>query len=151
MLGELEESEIDHLLQSEVVGRIGCHAEGATYVVPVTFVYAGGAIYGHTHDGMKVRLMRANPEVCFEVDRMDNMAHWQSVICWGVYEELHGADAATGLELLLKRLLPLVISETSAPSHGLARPGGRPVDMAARQPIVYRITITRKTGRFEKR
>lgn len=152
MLGELDEQQIDHLLHSELVGRIGCHADGRTYVVPVTYVYAGGAIYGHTHDGLKVRLMRANPQVCFEVDRMENMANWQSVIAWGTFQELQGEEASRGVELLLGRLLPLIISESSMPTQGTrSATTGRPVDISGRTGIVYRINLTEKTGRFEKR
>ena len=85
MLGVLSDEQVERLLGSEVVGRIGCHAEGRTYVVPVTYVYDGSAIYGHTGDGMKMRMMRKNP------------------------------------------------------------------DVAGRHPVVYRIIVREKTGRFEKR
>jgi nitroimidazol reductase NimA-like FMN-containing flavoprotein (pyridoxamine 5'-phosphate oxidase superfamily) len=75
MLGTLTDAQIDRLLHTESVGRIGCHAGGRPYVVPVTYVYDGSAIYGHTGDGMKVRMMRENPAVCFEVDRMESLAN----------------------------------------------------------------------------
>ena len=32
--------------------------------------------------------MRANPFVCFEVEDIDDLANWHSVIAWGVFEEL---------------------------------------------------------------
>ena len=69
MLGELTSDQIEHLLHSEVVGRIGCHAAGRTYVVPVNYAYDGEFLYGHAADGMKLQMMRENPELCFEVDR----------------------------------------------------------------------------------
>ncbi len=37
---------------------------------------------------MKLALMRKNPSVCFEVDDMQNMANWKSVIVQGKFEEL---------------------------------------------------------------
>jgi nitroimidazol reductase NimA-like FMN-containing flavoprotein (pyridoxamine 5'-phosphate oxidase superfamily) len=151
MLGNLSEGQIYRLLRTETVGRIACHAEDRTYVVPVTFVYDGSAIYGHTGDGMKVRMMRLNPEVCFEVDRMENLANWQSVIAWGRFEELRGTSAAHAMGLLMDRLLPLLASETAAPSYGLDPSAVHRADVAGRSPVVYRISITEKTGRFEKR
>jgi hypothetical protein len=36
MLGSFASAEIEDLLRTEVVARLGCHAEGRTYVVPVT-------------------------------------------------------------------------------------------------------------------
>ncbi len=153
MFGELDDPQIDALLLSQVVGRIACHGEGQTYVVPVTYVYAGGAILGHTYEGLKVRIMRANPDVCFEVDRMETMANWQSAIVWGTYEELVGDEASQAMEVFLRRLMPFVISETAMPRHqqDTAAPTGASVDVSSRRGIVYRINITRKTGRFEKR
>src|SRR5207249_11652316 len=90
-IGELDSNQIDHLLQTEVVGRLGCHADGKTYIVPITYVYDGGYVYGHTIEGTKTRMMRANPEVCFEVDHIDDLTNWQSVIAWGSFEELYDA------------------------------------------------------------
>jgi len=37
--------------------------------------------------------MRKNPEVCFQLDVIENLASWRSVICWGTFEEL--TDFAT--------------------------------------------------------
>lgn len=151
MLGSLNNEQIDRLLSAEVVGRVACHAEGRTYVVPVTYAYDGSTIYGHTGEGMKVRMMRQNPDVCFEVDRMENMANWQSVIAWGRFEELHGTAAAHAMGLLMDRLLPLISSDTAAPTHGLDPSDVHRADVAGRHAVVYRIVIREKSGRFEKR
>ncbi len=151
MLGELNQPQIDQLLRAEAIGRIGCHAEGRTYVVPVTYVYDGQAIYGHTGEGLKLRMMRANPEVCFEVEQVDNMANWQSAIVWGTFEELHGAEQERAMALLLTRLLPLMASESSQPSHGLSSTGADRTSTRDGPAIMYRIRISACTGRFEKR
>jgi uncharacterized protein len=147
MLGELTEAEIEALLRSEVVARIGCHADGRTYVVPITYVYDDDAIIGHSRDGMKIELMRRNPAVCVEVDRVEDLGNWRSVIVWGRYEELSGAAAVEALEKLVTRLEPLATGETSAPPHGLAAVHAD----AASGLVVYRIEIDEKTGRFERR
>ena len=93
MLGELAPIEVDELLYANVIARIGCHAFGKTYVVPITYLYDGNAIYARTLEGMKLHMMRQNPHVCFEVDSMDGMANWKSVIASGLFQELHGAEA----------------------------------------------------------
>jgi hypothetical protein len=94
MIGELATPHIEELLKSEVMGRIGCHHAGTTYIVPTSYAYDGTYIYVHTHEGMKVEMMRKNPAVCFQVDNMRDMANWQSVIAWGTYEELPPAKIA---------------------------------------------------------
>ncbi|MDX1762330.1 MAG: pyridoxamine 5'-phosphate oxidase family protein, partial [Christiangramia sp.] len=88
MLGELKNNQIEYLLYCHVVGRIGCYSDNEVYVVPITYAYEDGYIYGHTREGKKIDMMRKNPNVCFEVDVVDNMSNWRSVISWGKFEEL---------------------------------------------------------------
>ena len=147
MIGELTAPQIEELLQSQLVGRIGCHHNGTTYIVPVSYAYDGAFIYVHTYEGMKIEFMRHNPDVCFEVDDLRDMGNWQSVIAWGRYEELpQGAEREQAIRALLSRRLPLVSSVTTHlgatwpfPSDGDSRLDG----------IVFRIALTQKTGRFE--
>jgi hypothetical protein len=149
MLGELNPDQIEKLLYGQVIGRIGCSANGITYVVPVTYAYDGKHIYAHSKDGMKIQMMRMNPMVCFEVDQMEDMANWQSVIVWGRFEELKNSEQKFGLHKLTSRLQPLVISETSMPSHEI--PESHQNDAGPYKTVVFRIEVKEKTGRFEKR
>jgi uncharacterized protein len=148
MLRELTREQIEHLLHSEVVGRIGCHAEGRTYGVPVNYVYDGEFLYGHAADGMKLRMMRANPEVCFQVDHRIGLSDWQSVIAWGTFEELQGSEATRAMDLLLDRLLPLLASEGAPATRDTVRgavAAGTPVERLT----VYHIRLRERTGRCE--
>ncbi len=61
MIEDLNANEIEALLKSELVARIGCHADGQTCVVPITHAYDGDAIIGHSLVGLTVKLMRKNP------------------------------------------------------------------------------------------
>lgn len=150
MLGTLDAGQIEQVLHAEVIGRIGCHADGRTYVVPVTYAYEGGCVYAHSAAGLKVQMMRLNPEVCFEVDHMDNLANWRSVIAWGRFEELAAAEAQTGMGILIRRVMPLLTSETATPTHGVD-PGPHRVDTAGHVPVIFRIRLGEKTGRYERR
>lgn len=148
MLGKLSDKQIDELLYSESVGRLGCYADGKIYVVPVTYVYDGQNIICHTRKGMKLEMMRKNPDVCFEVDKMENMANWQSVIAWGTFTELNGEDAEMAMQKMLMKLQPHLTSETARPHD----PGNSEERRATRglTAIIYQIVIKEKTGRFEK-
>jgi nitroimidazol reductase NimA-like FMN-containing flavoprotein (pyridoxamine 5'-phosphate oxidase superfamily) len=149
MLGKLNEQEINNLLIEQNVGRIACYADGKIYLVPVTYIYEGNFIIGHTNEGTKVRMMRKNPEVCFETDKMDDIFNWQSVIVWGLYEELKGDEAAKAFQMLYQRLEPLMGGQGAHPhvEDKTIHKRDIPIDSA----IVYRIRILEKTGRFEKR
>lgn len=149
MFGELSPAEIEEVLKIQLIGRIGCHADGITYVVPVSYAYDGDSIYGHTWEGRKIDMMRKNPSVCFEADHLENMANWKSVICWGKFEELQAEDAKRdAIEKLMRRPLPLVVSDTVkitstwpfSPNHTEEVEG-----------VLYKIRLHKKTGRFEKK
>jgi nitroimidazol reductase NimA-like FMN-containing flavoprotein (pyridoxamine 5'-phosphate oxidase superfamily) len=149
MLGKLNPEQMDHVLRSQVVGRIGCYADGSVYLVPITYLYDGEHIYGHTKEGLKVRMMRQNPRVCFEVDVIENMANWQSVVLQGIYEELTGEESQDVRRMLFNRMTPLLVSETSMPADS---PGiHQPITASPLTLVTFRIRITEKTGRYEKR
>ena len=127
-----------------MVGRIGCHEDGRTYVVPVCYVYHDGAIYAHSTYGQKIEMMRRNPSVCFEVEHIEDLVNWTSAICLGTYEELNGADVERGLRLLSQHLqdhLPRVFEH------------GEPVGEAAvgtGKPLVFCIKLSEISGREER-
>ena len=150
MLGELNNDQIEHVLHSEAIGRIGCHDAGRAYVVPITYVYDGEAVYGHSTEGQKLHMMRANPFVCFEVEQVDDLANWRSVIAWGTFEELSGDDEHRALQLLIDRLMPLMPSVTADPRTDAHLTGTHAHATGGQAPILYRIALTDKTGRFEK-
>ena len=148
MIGELNSGEIEELISNHFIGRIGCYADEVIYVVPVSYAYDGTYIYGRSFEGMKIEMMRKNPKVCFEADNTLNRANWQSVIAWGEFEEIKDADErAKALQKLQDRVLPVISSETMHITPQWPFSSG---DMNSIEGIIYRIRLTKKTGRFEK-
>ena len=151
MLGELSPTQIDYLLRTEVTGRLGCSAEGRIYVVPISYVYDGQSIFAFTREGMKLEIMRKNPQVCFQVDHLNNMSNWRSVIAWGTFEELHGEEASEALQILRNKFSPIPASETSIPPAGFKPSLLKNGETKYRDAVLFKIKVTEKTGRFEKR
>ncbi|MGZ8517887.1 MAG: pyridoxamine 5'-phosphate oxidase family protein [Chitinophagaceae bacterium] len=147
MIGELNNQQIDALLSEQVVGRLACSYKKLIYIVPVSYAHEGNYIYVRTFEGSKLDIMRKNPEVCFEADNINNMADWQSVIAWGTFEELKDKqEREKGLRILLKRHLPM---NSSITTHlGRTWPFSE-YELEEITGIVFRIAITKKTGRFE--
>lgn len=142
MLGELDKREIIEFLESKFIGRLGCHLNGETYIVPVNYVYQDNAVYAHSGEGKKMKMLRANPQVCFQVDEIDNMFKWKSVILWGTFEELKGQERQQAMQGLIIRIMPNTDDPGREPSHAID-----PVFQDSL--IVYRINIKEATGRFE--
>ncbi|EHQ29522.1 pyridoxamine 5'-phosphate oxidase family protein [Mucilaginibacter paludis] len=148
MLGNLNQKEIDLLLNRQVVGRLGCHAGGLTYVVPINYAYKNGVIYAHSAPGKKIQMMRENPEVCFEVDEIDTIFRWKCVVGWGKFEEIKDvSEQEQTMQLLIHRIMPLVDTPAGHPSHGITAnefDAGVNIEL-----IVYKIVLSNCTGRFE--
>ena len=148
MLGKLNEVQIDNLLLSQSVGRIGYTDGKNPFITPVTYVFDGKYIIGQTRDGMKLNIIRKNPSVCFEVDVMVSMDNWRSVVVSGNFNELEGSEAEKAREYLFGHVLTLM---TSASVHQHQHEITGTVDDGNRiKPIMYRIEIKEKSGRFER-
>ena len=136
-MNELDAGQIDEFLRGQFIARIGMHANGETYVVPIIYAYDGDCFYVQSIEGRKISMMRESPQVCFEVDEYDN-GSWRSVIVDGTYEELEGDDAEHALELLVARFA----SRTGA----RRRPRAEGVT-----PVAFRIRPSRMSGRSVQR
>ncbi len=148
MLGILNTPEVEALLGKQTIGRLGCRYGDSMYVVPISYAYDGEYIYCHTDEGLKIDMMRKNPQVCFEVDHLFNMANWQSVIAWGKFEELTDTvQRNKALHQLHQRILPMIASETVHLSPDWPFP---PAELSKIPGVTFRIRLSEKTGRFEK-
>ena len=148
MMGKLTTDEIENLLHTSVLGRIGCSDGKLIYVVPISFVYDGTYVYCHTHEGLKTEMLRKNPSVCFEVELLKDLASWQTVITHGTFEEL--TDPALRLDALQKlnsRKLPFITSQTTRLT---AEWPFATEELRLLEGVTFRIGLHSKTGRFEK-
>jgi uncharacterized protein len=137
---ELSPDEIEEFLRGRRIARLGCHAGGETYVVPVIYAYEDGAIVTVTTEGRKTAMLRENPRVGVEVDEYDadGRGSWRSVIAQGVSEELAGDEIDAALALLRERF---------------ARTAGREAEPRPLGPgvVVLRIRLEKTSGRAVER
>ena len=48
MLGKLNNVEFEELLTQQIIGRIACHANDMSYIVPISYAYDGECFYART-------------------------------------------------------------------------------------------------------
>lgn len=149
MVGELTEKETADFFSQQHFGHLGCSDGTRMYVVPISYIYHGDHILCHSRGGMKIDIMRKNPSVCFQVEKIDNYTHWKSLIAWGNYEEIkdkteiEDAQKQFGSkELNIKFSLSLTPHQTE-PADGQAEKA------PATEVVFYRIKFTEVTGRYE--
>lgn len=149
MIRDLNDREIKNVLSSQVLGRLACTDGKKPYIVPITYFFDGKYIYGQTNIGKKLRMLRKNPNVCFEVDMLTDMFNWKSVLVFGEFEELKNEEAIVAKELLYNSIFSLMTGSTVHPhEHGTVAG----IDDKSREKLVmYRIKIKSITGRLEKK
>jgi nitroimidazol reductase NimA-like FMN-containing flavoprotein (pyridoxamine 5'-phosphate oxidase superfamily) len=140
VLRALTADECERFLQSRRLGRLAFREGTGVAVVPISYAYGDGALYGHSPPGHKVSAMRLWPYVAVLVDQVDNMAHWRSVLVRGHWEDLQVEEARTRARLLLLRAFEGRISSVTA-GHGHSTSLG--------DAVMFQIRIDEITGRAE--
>ncbi len=148
MLGDLTKDQCFQVLHASEIGRLGCYASRKMYIVPVAYVFDGENIYIHSKEGLKVEMMRKNQDVCFQVDRIESMVNWRSVIVWGKFQELKTrSQQSIAMKFLRDRLGPLRLSEAVRPPKGFSEPGNVSKPVRA---VAFRIAIKDISGKYER-
>jgi nitroimidazol reductase NimA-like FMN-containing flavoprotein (pyridoxamine 5'-phosphate oxidase superfamily) len=137
---------IEAILRRAEVGRLGLAVDNVPYVVPLNYVYHNGTIYFHSaNEGRKIDMLKANPQVCFEVDEhygtvrsnkpAPHSMHYASVMVFG------RASLVDDLPLKFDALQALL--DKYAPGRHY-----RPMRLnEAREVTVVQITIEAMTGK----
>jgi nitroimidazol reductase NimA-like FMN-containing flavoprotein (pyridoxamine 5'-phosphate oxidase superfamily) len=89
----MTDAETKKLLSQAPVGRLGTSKNNQPYVVPICFIYHQNKIYFHcAHKGKKIDNIKANPNVCLQVDEhcvvpastpCKFTVHYQSALIYG--------------------------------------------------------------------
>ena len=141
-IGSLEKSACRHYLERHTVGRLGCYGDGHAYVVPITYAFEDDTVYAYSKPGQKIDFMRKHPEVCFEIDEIQGLKNWTSVIALGRFEELSGDEAAQALRRMMQKIA--TASDSNSES-------GLDLDFAGQfdGAIVFQIKLKSMSGRYE--
>ena len=87
-IDEMGQKEIQGFLQQVGYGHLGYIHEGKPYVMPMHYYFEDSDIYLFTTEGMKTRDIDVNPEICLQVEEIQDPLHWRSVIVTGRAERL---------------------------------------------------------------
>lgn len=129
---DMSPAKMHALLQRESFGHLGCAHDNRPYVLPMHYAYDGKELYFFTTQGMKTQYLKANSQVCLQVEEIKDPTHWKSVMVIGRANELtSGEETQRAMKLITERnpSLTPAISATEIDSLG------RAVDIA-----LYRIT-----------
>jgi uncharacterized protein len=138
-IDEMGTQEMHDLLQKVGHGHLGCASDGHPYVVPMHYYFDNPNIYIFTTVGMKTQYMDENPEVCLQVEEVEDLKHWRSVTVTGRVERI--TEQAE-----IDRVMQLVKSQNPTLSPAINRTW---IDAWGRAEVMalYRIYAQQMSGR----
>jgi uncharacterized protein len=134
---KLSPEECHAVLERNRFGRLAHALYDHVGIEPMSYVFRNEAVWGRTAPGMKTRVLERNPRVAFQVDEVEAMFRWRSVVVRGEFEMLSAAGSEGRLRAwrealdAARELLPETFTEQ---------------DPVPFRTILFRITITTVSG-----
>lgn len=133
---QLERDECLEILKRNRVGRLAYSHGDRVDIEPIHYVLDGEWLLMRTAQGSKLATLRHNPWVAFEVDEVEALFRWRSVVVHGVVQtmsiDVNGkADFDQAVESL-RRLIPGTLTED---------------DPVAFRDVILRVHLSEMTGR----
>ena len=96
----IDKTEIELIIQSGRVCRIGLCVDDVPYIVPMYYGYRDGCLYFHAAlKGKKLDMIKQNNNVCFEIDSESEMVNTGVPCNWkNSYESVIGFGTASLVE-----------------------------------------------------
>ncbi len=135
---ELDAAECTDLLQRHHVGRMAFARNDVVDIEPIHYVFDDGWLYGRTQPGTKIEVLTHHRWIALEVDEIDALFDWRSVVVKGGFYLLRREGSTQEQEIydkgveILRRLVP----ETLTPDDPLPE-----------RAILFRIHINEMFGR----
>jgi len=82
---DLSAEECQTMLSRHHVGRLAYTFRGRVSIAPLNYVYADGLLYGRTSPGSKLATLAHHPWVALEVDEVEDVFSWRSVMARGTF------------------------------------------------------------------
>jgi nitroimidazol reductase NimA-like FMN-containing flavoprotein (pyridoxamine 5'-phosphate oxidase superfamily) len=135
---EMTQRQMECVLARNQVARVAFMSDGRLELRPVHYVLVHGALYGRTSFGAKAQAWLGGREVVLEVDEVDAVFDWRSIIVRGTISLLRPRGSAReraeywkAIEAV-RSLVPGAMTER---------------DPAPHRPLVFRLVPVEVTGR----
>ncbi|MFX0558601.1 pyridoxamine 5'-phosphate oxidase family protein [Maribacter sp. CXY002] len=146
----LKKNECIDILRNNYLGHLAFISNKKPYVLPITFFFdeANNSIISYAIEGHKINAMRKNKAVSLEVEEIDTVNNWRSILLHGTFEELHQIDAKHKLHLFTQGVKKMVTEKEHMHPEFIS---DFSVQLNTKgMPVVYRINIISMTGKQRK-
>ncbi|HKK12866.1 MAG TPA: pyridoxamine 5'-phosphate oxidase family protein [Flavobacteriaceae bacterium] len=110
MMKKLKKTECLSVLQNNYIGHLSYIYLKRPYIVPMTYFFdkKTDTIICYSAEGHKIKSMRKNGSVSFEVTEIESVHQWKSVLAHGTYEELSGSNVKLKLHVFSRGVKKII-------------------------------------------
>jgi nitroimidazol reductase NimA-like FMN-containing flavoprotein (pyridoxamine 5'-phosphate oxidase superfamily) len=102
VIRELSRDEVEETINRNRVGRIAFSFHDRVDIQPIHYIYERGWLYGRTSEGEKIYTLKHNQWVAFEIDEVNDLFDWRSVVVHGSFWLIHPQGSPRAEELWAK-------------------------------------------------
>ncbi|MDR6903707.1 pyridoxamine 5'-phosphate oxidase family protein [Rhizobium miluonense] len=140
---EMSYDECIALVKKEWLARLACADGNVPYVVPVQYACADDKLYVFTLPGKKLTIMRRNPRVCLQIDRLKSKHSWKSVVIDARFTDLSAGESREERDLAWS----LLAGHTDWWEPGALKPIAKLADNPLSTHVFFALEIVDVSGR----
>lgn len=148
MIHTLNEKESYTLLGQNCIGHLAFMQGKNPVVLPITYYYDAEkhVIISYSGEGFKIDAMRMHDLVCLQVEEIESVGSWKSVVLHGHFIELSGLDAKNMLHRFAEGVKRIIREKGEGVPQYIHEFSGKTNQEAI--PVVYTIIPGQITGRM---
>ncbi|MEL0456001.1 pyridoxamine 5'-phosphate oxidase family protein [Flavobacteriaceae bacterium SZ-1-7] len=138
------------ILADNYIGHLAYVYKNSPFVVPITYYFnsKNKSLIGYTGEGHKTTALKENNAVALEVEDIESIDNWSTVLVQGTYEELEGPDAKFQLHKFTNGVKEIIAKKEHKEYQFIPQFSDKTHPEAP--PIVYRINIEEITGKTRR-
>ena len=146
----MEISQCLELLGNNYIGRLAYISGKTPHINPITYYHDAEekSILSYSSPGHKIEAMERYGEVAFQVDEIETIQKWRSVLVQGRFEELAGSTAKKYLHRFSEGVQQTIQKKGGETPKFIRDFSSRLQNRGL--PIVYRIVITDIIGKYRE-
>jgi nitroimidazol reductase NimA-like FMN-containing flavoprotein (pyridoxamine 5'-phosphate oxidase superfamily) len=147
-INNMDMEECMALLGNKYIGCLAYIFEGTPHINPITYFHDAEekSILSYSSPGHKIKAMERYGEVAFQIDEINSIQNWRSVLVKGRFEQLKGSTVRKYMHKFAEGVQRAIQKKEGETPHFIKDFSSRLQNREL--PIVYRLHITDIVGKF---
>jgi nitroimidazol reductase NimA-like FMN-containing flavoprotein (pyridoxamine 5'-phosphate oxidase superfamily) len=147
MSEKIDNKESLQILSNNYIGHLAYISNDAPYILPITYYYdpKENTILSYSSEGHKINAMRLNGAISIQIEEIESINSWKSVLIIGDFEELKGSEAKMHLHNFAQNVKNIISKKEAINPESINSFTSKLESDSI--PIIYRINIQEIIGR----